>query len=431
MNEVTFKHFKSSKNFPLAQRTATKNRKKACILLFLTLFLQKINYEMATLKIYSDIVDAEDKAMLEWEGLQGFTFDDVDGFIASIPANDNAIKLLINCRGGSTREALAIYDALRATGKEISAEVVGECSSSATILLLAAKKEERWARPNASFLIHNPYVMGCVRGDGKDMQTLADELNRVRDQFLDIYVERTGTDRETLAAIMDDDKEMSAKRAMALGFISGIIQPLSAKSQNPANIKNMKFVDRLFKALGATVGVYALELSTADGTTLEINKESGEPAVGDEVVSGDGDYLMPDGTTIVVEGGFITEIKPAEVEEPEEPAEEPEEPKAEGDDEPAEGEDPKDAEIEELKKQLEERDAKIAELEEKLKEAQTNAKTNDERNILNMVAVAGGVEWLKTVKSKGNVEQRDFEGSAQKTVKKKLSFAEYMAQQQK
>ena len=93
---------------------------------------------MAKLKIYSDIVDEECKAFMAWNGLSGMSFLDIDKFIDSIPENDGEINLTINCRGGMTDQALAMYDALRATGKTISAEVIGECSSSATLLLLAA-----------------------------------------------------------------------------------------------------------------------------------------------------------------------------------------------------------------------------------------------------------------------------------------------------
>ena len=39
------------------------------------------------------------------------------------------------------------------------------------------------------------------------------------------------------------------------------------------------------------------KLIGADGKELEINKDSGAPAVGDVVTSDDGEYLQNDGTT--------------------------------------------------------------------------------------------------------------------------------------
>ena len=386
---------------------------------------------MAKLKIYSDIVDEETKAWLSWGGMDGVSFLDIDKFIASIPDDDGEINLTINCRGGMTDQALAMYDALRATGKTISAEVIGECSSSATLLLLAAKKELRKAHPNASILIHNPYISGFVEGDAKRIGNIAESLEDVREQFLNIYVERTGADRDVLSAMMDEDKPMNVAKAIELGFIAEEILPISAQNKNPNIIdKKMSIKEKIFNALAK---VFGMTLETADGKTLELEKESGEPVVGDKVTSEDGEYLMPDGSTIVVEESVITEIRPAEEEVVEETTEV--EQREEGEEnEPEELKEDeqlseKDAEIDRLKAEIAEKDAEIDRLRQELEDAKSNAKSTEDKNILNMVAVAGGIEWLKNVKSTGKVEKRDNTTNnldkAQAKKKEQLSFAEY------
>jgi len=381
---------------------------------------------MAKLKIYSDIVDEECKAFMAFGGLSGMSFLDIDKFIDSIPEDDGEINLTINCRGGMTDQALAMYDALRATGKTISAEVIGECSSSATLLLLAAKKELRKAHPNATILIHNPYISGFVEGDAKRIGNIADSLEDVRNQFLDIYVERTGADREVLSAMMDEDKPMNVAKAIELGFISEEILPISAQNKNP-NIaeKKMSIKEKIFMALAK---VFGMTLETADGKTLELEKESGEPVVGDKVTSEDGEYLMPDGSTIVVEESVITEIRPAEevVEETEvERGEEGEENDTEPSNDETDSE--KDAEIDRLKAEIAEKDAEIDRLKKELEDAEAQAKSDTDNEILGMVENAGGIKWLKNVKSTGKVEKRDTTTSIDAKSKKneKLSFAEY------
>ena len=382
---------------------------------------------MAKLKIYSDIVDEECKAFMAFGGLSGMSFLDIDKFIASIPEDDADINLTINCRGGMTDQALAMYDALRATGKTISAEVIGECSSSATLLLLAARADLRKAHPNASILIHNPYISGYVEGDAKRIGNIADSLEDVRNQFLDIYVERTGADREVLSAMMDEDKPMNVSKAIELGFISEEILPISATRKPINKTDKMSIKEKIFNALAK---VFGMSLETADGKTLELEKESGEPVVGDKVTSEDGEYLMPDGSTIVVEESVITEIRPAEevvveteVERREEGEENDTEPRLEVDEQLSE----KDAEIDRLKAEIAEKDAEIDRLRQELEDAKANAKSDDDKNILNMVAVAGGIEWLKNVKSTGKVEKRDTTTGIDAKSKKneKLSFAEY------
>ena len=386
---------------------------------------------MAKLKIYSDIVDEECKAFMAFGGLTGLSFLDIDKFIASIPEDDGEINLTINCRGGMTDQALAMYDALRATGKTISAEVIGECSSSATLLLLSARKDLRKAHPNASILIHNPYICGFVEGDAKRIGNIAESLEDVRNQFLDIYVERTGADREVLSAMMDEDKPMNVAKAIELGFISEEIVPISATNKNPKiTDKKMSFKERInnaFKAFRDALDIKAMVLETADGKQLELEKESGEPVVGDVVLSEDGEYLMPDGATIVVEGGAIVEIRPAEVvveETEEERGEENEDPDLKED----EVESEKDAEIDRLKAQIAEKDAEIDRLRQELEDAKANAKSDTDKKVLDMVAVAGGIEWLSTVQSTGKVDKRGTTtgiDTKAKAKSNKMSYAEY------
>lgn len=384
---------------------------------------------MAKLKIYSDIVDEETKAFMSWGGLSGMSFLDIDKFIASIPENDEQINLTINCRGGMTDQALAMYDALRATGKTISAEVIGECSSSATLLLLAARADLRKAHPNASILIHNPYISGFVEGDAKRIGNIADSLEDVRNQFLDIYVERTGAERDVLSQMMDEDKPMNVSKAIELGFIHEEILPISAQNKNPNISDKMSIKEKIFNALAK---VFGMSLETADGKTLELEKESGEPVVGDKVTSEDGEYLMPDGSTIVVEESVITEIRPAEEEVVEETEVEQREEGEENEPEELKEDEAlseKDAEIDRLKAEIAEKDAEIDRLRQELEDAKANAKSDTDKNILNMVAVAGGIEWLKNVKSTGKVDKRENTTNnldkAQDKKKEQLSFAEY------
>ena len=385
---------------------------------------------MAKLKIYSDIVDQETKAFMAFGGLSGMSFQDIDKFIASIPENDEQINLTINCRGGMTDQALAMYDALRATGKTISAEVIGECSSSATLLLLAARADLRKAHPNASILIHNPYISGFVEGDAKRIGNIADSLEDVRNQFLDIYVERTGAERDVLSQMMDEDKPMNVAKAIELGFIHEEILPISAQNKNPNNISDkMSIKEKIFNALAR---VFGMSLETADGKTLELEKESGEPVVGDKVTSEDGEYLMPDGSTIVVEESVITEIRPAEEEVVEETEVEQREEGEENEPEELKEDEAlseKDAEIDRLKAEIAEKDAEIDRLRQELEDAKANAKSDTDKNILNMVAVAGGIDWLKNVKSTGKVDKRENTTNnldkAQDKKKEQLSFAEY------
>lgn len=67
-------------------------------------------------------------------GDEGLSFPDIQYFLSWLDPADPKIDIEIHSCGGDTVEGYAIYDALRASGKEISCTVVGRCASMATII---------------------------------------------------------------------------------------------------------------------------------------------------------------------------------------------------------------------------------------------------------------------------------------------------------
>lgn len=352
---------------------------------------------MAVLKIHSDIVDEETRQMnLFWIGVDGTSFDSVDAFIESIPEDDNNIELRLNCRGGNCMEGWTIYDKLRSTGKEITAIIEGKCASMASVLLLAAPKERRYAYQNATLLIHNPYIPPYTLADAydaEDLRRMAEDLEAETTKIVNLYVDRTGSEEDVLRALMAEDKFVDMDKAKELGFISEVKPPISAKEKQPkkwnhSKINNMNqekkvTVAQAFQMLGVALGVVkapivSLDLSTADGSTLTVEREEGEPQVGD-TASPDGEHLMPDGSTIVVEGGVIAEIR--------------------------------DPEEENNNDELDAANARIAELEAELTSLRTQAKSQDELVILNKVKTMGGLEGLKKIASSYVPDARGFQGN--------------------
>lgn len=393
---------------------------------------------MAYLKIYSPIVNEDNKAMtLFFSGVEGVSFQDIDEFISSIPENDNLIDMRLHCAGGDVIEGWAMVDKLRATGKEIHATIEGQCASMATVLLCAAPKENRRAYPHAQILIHDPYIPEYTLADAyraEDLEKIAADLRANTEKILDFYVERTGANREELAALMKDDKWIDTAEAQRLGFISEIIPPASAyagkgaaawpnNNQNKTSMKNEKTMQAAMKRLAALMGfnvtpaqIVAYELDTESGETITIDKPEGEaPAVGDNA-SPDGEHKMPDGTTIIIEDGIITEIRAAEGQ------------GGEGPKPVAEGEDEKDARIAELEAENAELKERIAELEQELEGAKSVAKTSDEKRILNLVKVAGGIDWLKKVQSEYKPAGRGFPQSGKTETEGESKVARRLAE---
>lgn len=330
---------------------------------------------MAKLFINRDIVADSDKYQnLILTGDDGMSFSDIQYFMNWMDPLDNQIEIELHSCGGDVVEGYAIYDALRASGKEISCTVVGKCASMATVILLAAPLERRKMYPNAKMLIHSPYCP-CYEGE-LDLATLGAikaGLEAEREKMLSIYSERCGVDRVLIEAQVDKATWFGGEVAKQLGFVSEILIPKSAKA-NETNLtnKSMKEVkvkqsilDKVLAKAGykkiEDVKFVSLELTTAGGDTLTVEREEGEPQVGD-AASPDGEHVMPDGRTIVVQDGAITEIRESE-------------------------EEAEDTDVEALQ-------SRVAELEAQVAELTSQAKTDEETSILAKVSEAGGIDAL-------------------------------------
>jgi ATP-dependent Clp protease protease subunit len=356
------------------------------------------------LKIYNAIMPEEDRVFMQYMGLDGVSFNSIDDFIASIPEEDGTIDMRINSPGGVVSEGWAIIDKLRATGKKIIATIEGEASSMAAILLLAAS--ERKGHKHARLLIHDAYFPEYTLAGAyhkEDLEKLAASLDEDNKMALDFMVERTGADRATLEAIMKEDTPMDMERAKELGFIHEIIEPASASARgwkrptmaasdtnSLTNMDNKKTLASAFKAFAEALGLsikmeadpapVGYALTSQDGTEINIDKPEGEdPAVGDSATP-DGEHLMPDGTTIVIADGVITEIRDADSEQ--------------------DGESDENNDNEGHEAELAAKDAEIERLQARITELEAGQMTAEQSEIVDKVMKAGGKAWLdKTMQS--------------------------------
>lgn len=371
---------------------------------------------MAKLRIYNDIDSQDNKFWYQWLGGDCVCFQDIDAFAESIPKDDDNIDIRIFCNGGSVVEGWAIYDRLRQSGKKITCTIEGKAASMATIIMLAAPKESRKAYENAAFLLHNPWVPGWCLGDqlnANDLKNQGEEMQMWQDKMVDAYVERCGCDREEIQALMDKNIFISTSEALRLGLISSTVAPISAsaskrnieqfinsKQQNPKAMEKKtevkaSLLDKILAKFGvktleeaeqalaepqAKVEPKAMELNTADGQTLTVEREDGDPQVGDKA-SPDGTFEMPDGKTIIVENGVITDIQTED--------------DTDTDDTDNEGGSASSTDndtVAKLQKQVASLKQQLSDTKAHLAGAQKLAKSKEDMRILNAVKMAGGAE---------------------------------------
>jgi ATP-dependent Clp protease protease subunit len=178
---------------------------------------------MLEVQIYDNIANKSEQAWLSAWGMDDciFSADVVKKLFRDNP-DEKEIKFNIHCNGGSVSEGLAIYDILRNSGRNIHMNVEGSCHSMALVLLLAAPAENRTGNVNLRALVHRVYCPAVGYYTADDLGLLRDAAIREENAILDIYEERTGKNRASLAAWMKSEKERTAAELLNMNFISKI-----------------------------------------------------------------------------------------------------------------------------------------------------------------------------------------------------------------
>ena len=131
------------------------------------------------------------------------------------------IKIFVNSPGGSADDGFAIYDMIRFIRPDVKLISAGLSASAATVIMLAAKKENRLAFPNARIMIHQPSMRSF--GAAEDIKRTAEQILKLRERINTLYAEETGQALDKVKEDTDRDYWMSADEAVEYGLISRVI----------------------------------------------------------------------------------------------------------------------------------------------------------------------------------------------------------------
>ena len=141
------------------------------------------------------------------------------------------IHFYINSPGGSVYAGLGIYDIMQHISCPVYTYCVGLAASMGSLLLSAGHAEHRYALPHARIMIHQP--LGGARGQASDIQIQAKEIQDLKQQLTQIYVDHTSTGKkyEEYESAMDRDNYLSPVNAKEMGLIDNIIVPKGKTKQ--------------------------------------------------------------------------------------------------------------------------------------------------------------------------------------------------------
>ncbi len=135
---------------------------------------------------------------------------------------DRRIQMYINCPGGVVYAGLAIYDTMQQVNAPVSTAAVGLTASFGTVLLAAGAQGLRLGLPNATIHMHQP--LGGAQGQASDIVIQANEIVRLKERLIQIFVNHTGKDRDVIERDTDRDIYLTSQQAVEYGLIDSVLQ---------------------------------------------------------------------------------------------------------------------------------------------------------------------------------------------------------------
>lgn len=165
------------------------------------------------------------------------------GFLKELKAlgDVDSLDIRINSNGGSVFDGIAIYNALKRHSAKKNVYVDGIAASIASVIAMAG---DSITMGEGSFLmIHKASGLGM--GNANDMRELANILEGIDAQLVDIYSSRTGLDSELINKMMDEETWMNSSEAIENNFADSVGEKLKIAAH--ANIERFHNIPESLK----------------------------------------------------------------------------------------------------------------------------------------------------------------------------------------
>lgn len=160
-----------------------------------------------------------------WDG-EGMTARQFIDELNAVESND--IELTINSPGGSLFDGIAIYTAMAASGKNITAKIMGVAASAASLIAMAASKISM--PKNTHMMVHK--AGNLAWGNADDMRAMADVLDTLDESIANTYAARTGKPVDEIKAMLaTGDTWLTAEQAVEMGFADEATELVTATAE--------------------------------------------------------------------------------------------------------------------------------------------------------------------------------------------------------
>lgn len=134
--------------------------------------------------------------------------------------NGKALTVRINSYGGEVAEGLAIYNLLKSYEGEVTTICDGFACSAASVVFMAGTKR---IMPRSSLLmIHNAWTWAS--GDADDLRKAAEDLEKITEPSVQIYLANSNLEEETIRTMMDKETWITADEAYEYGMATAVVE---------------------------------------------------------------------------------------------------------------------------------------------------------------------------------------------------------------
>ena len=157
---------------------------------------------------------------------KGFNESEFLDEFRKIPS-DSALDISINSFGGAVYTGLSIYSLLKAHEGPITFRVDGAAMSAATII--TSVPGAKVIMPKGSMMmIHK--VSSVAIGTTDDMRKMADDMEKLEENLVAIYVEKTGRTAEEIREKLNAESYFTAEEAVEFGLADEIDEKSEVKN---------------------------------------------------------------------------------------------------------------------------------------------------------------------------------------------------------
>jgi len=134
--------------------------------------------------------------------------------IEQIQSADDEIIMHMLSGGGSAIHGFGIYDAMKASKNKITVKIYGFSASAASVIAMGADVIEMGE--GAIMMIHE--ASSGLQGTAGELRGTAEVLDVFNGRLVQVYHNRTGIEKDTLAEMINKNEWMSVDQAIELGF---------------------------------------------------------------------------------------------------------------------------------------------------------------------------------------------------------------------